>query len=1178
MKVEEFEAIKIKLASPEEILSWSKGEVTKAETINYRTQRPEKDGLFCEKIFGPVRDYQCSCGKYKGMRYKGIVCDRCGVEVTKSSVRRERMGHIKLAVPVSHIWFLRGVPSRMGMVLDLPANQLEKVIYFTAYIVKKVDEKQKKKILEDIENEFKEKVKSKKLKKDSKEYKELKEAKERARAEVLSITPLRVFSEEEYREFSLKYGECFEGGTGAETLRKIFENIDLKKEIERMKKDLEKASTETKKKIFRRLRLFLAMEKAKIRPEWMFLTVLPVLPPDLRPMVQLDGGRYASSDLNDLYRRVINRNNRLKYLIEIGAPEVILRNEKRMLQEAVDALIDNGMRKGVMTQATTGGKRLLKSLADMLRGKQGRFRQNLLGKRVDYSARSVIVVGPELKFDEVGIPKEMALEVFKPFVIRKILERELAFNVRGATRLIEEKTDEVWAILEEVVKDKLVLLNRAPTLHRLSIQAFKPVLIEGQSIRIHPMVCKAFNADFDGDQMAVFLPLSEMAQREAKERMLSSQNLLKPASGKPIVTLYQDIVFGCYYLTKILDGKKGEGKIFSSSEEAILAYESGFVDLRAKIKAMIKGKLIETSVGRIIFNKSLPEDFPFQNQLIKVKDLEKICAQLIEKYPPDSVAKTLDRIKELGFEYSTFSGLSWGMDDLVLPKEKKEIVERAKKEAEKVEMHYKKGLLSLEEKRTKIIEIWTRARGEIEKIVPKTLPSDGPVFQIADAGARGSWSQPVQMTGMKGLVVNPAGQIIELPVISCYKEGFKVLEYFISTHGARKGAADTALRTSTAGYLTRRLIDVSHSLIISEEDCGDKKGIEISKSDAEEIGQDFLQKIIGRISLEDIFDKKSKKVIIKRGEIIDSEKGKRIIENQIEKIRVRSPLSCKSKRGICQKCYGWDLGRGKMVDLGEAVGIVAAQSIGEPGTQLTLRTFHTGGVAGGGDITQGLLRVEEVFEARYPGGKAEICPVDGKVIEVTPKKVIKIQPKGKKEILEFKASPLAAVWVKEGQEVKKGDQLFEGSLDLKELFKIAGKEATERYIIKEVQKIYAGQGAEIHDKHIEVIVREMFSRLRIKDPGDSLFSPGEIVEKSEFLEENERLKKIGKKPAKAVQLLLGITKVALTSSSFLSAASFQETSRILIKAALEGAEDKLKGLKENVIIGKLIPCGTNFKK
>ncbi|KPJ57136.1 DNA-directed RNA polymerase subunit beta' [Parcubacteria bacterium DG_74_2] len=1177
MKVKELESIKIKLASPEEILSWSQGEVIKAETINYRTQRPEKDGLFCERIFGPVRDYQCSCGKYKGIRYKGIICDRCGVEVTNSTIRRERMGHIKLAVPVSHIWFLRGIPSRMGLVLDIPANQLERVIYFAAYIITELDKEQKKKILEDIEKEFKEKAKSEKLKKSSKIYSELKETREMAKKEVTSLKPLKILSEEEYREFSLKYGECFEAGTGAESLRQVFKKINFKTKIRKLEKDLEEASIGAKRKILRRFRLLKSMERAKIRPEWMFLTTLPILPPDLRPMVQLDGGRYASSDLNDLYRRVINRNNRLKYLIEIGAPEVILRNEKRMLQEAVDALIDNGMRKGVMTQATTGGRRLLKSLADMLKGKQGRFRQNLLGKRVDYSGRSVIVVGPELKFDEVGIPKKMALELFKPFVIRKILEKELAFNVRGATRVIEEEKDEVWAILEEIVRDKVILINRAPTLHRLSIQAFRPVLIEGEAIRIHPMICRAFNADFDGDQMAIFLPLSEMAQREAKERMLSSLNFLKPANGNPVVTLYQDIVLGCYWLTRIVEGKKGEGKLFTSQEEAILACELDHLDIKAKIKVRIKGKIIETSVGRLLFNQSLPDKYPFQNQLIKIKILEKIVGELIEKYSREIVAETLDKIKELGFEYSTLSGLTWGIDDLVIPKEKEDIIEKAKKEAEEVEEHFRKGLLSREEKSSKLIQIWSKAKGEIEKIVPETLPKTGPVYQITDAGARGSWSQPIQMTGMKGLVVNPAGQIIELPVISSYKEGFEVLEYFISTHGARKGAADTALRTSTAGYLTRRLIDVSHSSIIFEPDCKDKKGIEILKSDADEIGQDFLQKIIGRYILKDLINPKSKKTIAKKDEIIDYEIGKKIIKAGIQKIKVRSPLSCKSKRGICQKCYGWDLGRNEVVKIGEAVGIVAAQSIGEPGTQLTLRTFHLGGVAGGGDITQGLLRVEEIFETTKPGGKAEISPIDGKIIDVTPEKIIKIKSKEKKEILEFKANPLAAVWVKPGQKVKKGDQLFEGSLDLKELFRLVDKEDAQRYIIKEVQKIYASQGAEIHDKHIEVIVREMFSRLRIKDSGDSIFLTGQVVEKGEFLEENERLKKEKKKPAKATQLLLGITKAALSSKSFLSAASFQETSRVLIKAALEGKEDELEGLKENVIIGKLIPCGTGLK-
>jgi DNA-directed RNA polymerase subunit beta' len=1193
MRVEGLKSIKIKMASPEDILSWSQGEVTKPETINYRTQRAEKDGLFCEKIFGPVKDYQCSCGKYKGIRYKGIICDRCGVEITKSSVRRERMGHIKLASPVSHIWFLRGVPSRMGIILDIPMPQLERVIYFASYIVTEVNEMAKKKILEEIEKEYKSKVKGlkskaaglvksqKSLGKDRKlktNLEELKMARDRAREEVLSLKPLKILSEEEYREFSLKYGEVFEAGTGAETLRKIFEKIDLKKEIKKLEKELIQTSPGNKKRILRRLRLLRAMVLSKVRPEWMLLTVLPVLPADLRPMVQLDGGRYASSDLNDLYRRVINRNNRLKYLLEIGAPEVIVRNEKRMLQEAVDALIDNGMRKGTTTQATTGGRRLLKSLADMLKGKQGRFRQNLLGKRVDYSGRSVIVVGPELRLDQVGIPKKMALELFKPFVIRKILERELAFNVRGASRLVDEETDEVWAILEEIVKDKVVLLNRAPTLHRLSVQAFYPILIEGEAIRIHPMVCKAFNADFDGDQMAVYLPLSETAQKEAKERMMASQNLLKPATGRPIVTLYQDIVFGCYWLTKIIAGLKGEGKVFSSPDEAIFAYQMGHLDIKAKIKVKMKGKLVETSLGRILFNETLPRDFPFQNQLIKVNDLERIVGEIIEKYPREKIAETLDKIKDLGFEGSTLSGLTWGMDDLIVPKEKQKIVESARKEVEEVESHYKKGLLSREEKDTKVIEIWSKVKGEIEKIVPQTLFQNGPIFQIVDAGARGSWSQPVQMTGMKGLVVNPAGQIIELPVISSYKEGFKVLEYFISTHGSRKGAADTALRTSSAGYLTRRLVDVAHSEIISQEDCGDKKGIEIFRKDADEIGQNFLQKIVGRFASEEIIDPRTKKVIVKSGEIIDWEKGRKISEAKIEKIRIFSPLSCKTKRGVCQKCYGWDLGLNQLAKIGEAVGIIAAQSIGEPGTQLTLRTFHAGGVAGGGDITQGLPRIQELFENREPAGKAEMSPVDGRVIEITPQRIIKIKPEDKRaKIIEYRAPLTSAIWVKEGQEVKKGDQLFEGSLNLKEIFKLSGREAVQRYIVKEIQKIYNSQGAEIHDKHVEIIVREMFSRVRIKDPGDSLFALGQIVERAEFLEENERLKKEKKKTAKAVSLLLGITKVALSTDSFLSAASFQETSRVLIRAALEGKEDKLRGLKENVIIGKLIPVGTGFK-
>ena len=1198
MRVQDLESIRIKLASPEEILLWSHGEVTKPETINYRTQRAEKDGLFCEKIFGPEKDYECYCGKYKRIRYKGIVCDRCGVEVTKASVRRERMGHIKLASPCSHIWFLRGVPSRMGQVLDLPMQQLEKIIYFAAYIVTNINEEAKKKVLEEIEKEYKIKSRNKreaKRKTDAKTKKgakiklsELKMAREKARGEVLNLKPLKVLFEVEYRDLSEKYGQVFEAGTGAETLRKIFEKIDLKKEIEKLKLELEKekATPVSRRKVLRRLKLFQGFLRAGIRPEWMFLTVLPVLPPDLRPMVQLDGGRYASSDLNDLYRRVINRNSRLKYLLEINAPEVIVRNEKRMLQEAVDALIDNGMRKGTMTQATTGGKRLLKSLADMLKGKQGRFRQNLLGKRVDYSGRSVIVVGPELKINQVGIPKKMALELFKPFVIKRILDKELAYNVRGASRLIDEETDEVWASLEEVVKDKLVLLNRAPTLHRLGIQAFYPILIEGESIRIHPMVCKAFNADFDGDQMAVHLPLSDMAQKEAREKMLAGLNLLKPATGTPMVTLYQDIVLGCYWLTKVIDGAKGEGKMFGSQEEAILVAEFGEIDLKAKIKVRMRDKLIETSVGRILFNEALPKDFPFQNQIIKVRDLEKIVGQVLEKYSREIAEETLDKIKELGFEYSTRAGFTWGIDDLIVPKEKTKILEEAEKEVEAIEGHFKKGLLTKEEKTAKVIEVWSRAKSGIEKLVPGSLPAEGPVFQMVDAGARGSWGQPVQMAGMKGLVINPAGQIIELPVKSSFKEGFDVLEYFISTHGARKGTADTALRTSTAGYLTRRLVDVSHEAVVSEEDCRDKEGIEVFRQDADEIGQNFLLKIVGRVSLERI------PRICQEGEIINWQKGEKLVESGIKKIRVRSPLSCKTARGICQKCYGWDLGDNKLIKLGEAVGIVAAQAIGEPGTQLTMRTFHTGGVAGGGDITFGLPRVQEIFEARTPSGKAEISSVEGKVLEITPEKVIRIkfqapnpksQTKGKKikkeksEIIEYKIPARAAIWVTPKQEVKPGQQLCEGSLDLKELFKFAGREAIQRYMIKEIQKIYTSQGALIHDKHLEVILRQMFSRIRIKKPGASVFTPNEIVERAKFIEENERLRKEKKEPAKGLPILLGISRVALTTDSFLSAASFQETSRVLIKASVEGKEDKLRGLKENVIIGKLIPAGTGFR-
>ena len=1183
MRVTDLESIRIKIASPDNILAWSFGEVTKPETINYRTQRSEKEGLFDERIFGPEKDYECYCGKYRKIRYKGVVCDRCGVEVTKSSVRRERMGHIKLASPCSHIWFLRGLPSRMGLVLDIPAASLERVIYFASYIITKVNEEERQKVAQEIEEEFKRKIKGQ----SDEDKKILKSARDKAKDELKSFARMKIISEAEYQNLSLKYSQVFEAGTGAEALRAIFEEIDLKKLFSQVKKDLQEASTQAKRKLLLRLRLFRGMIESDIRPEWMFMTHLPVLPPDLRPMVQLDGGRYASSDLNDLYRRVINRNNRLKYLLDIGAPDVIVRNEKRMLQEAVDALIDNSMRKGQMTQATTGGRRLLKSLSDMLKGKQGRFRQNLLGKRVDYSGRSVIVVGPSMSLENVGLPKHMALELFKPFVIQKILERELAFNVRGANRLIEQRIDDVWAILEEVVKDRVVLLNRAPTLHRLGIQAFYPLLIEGEAIRLHPLVCSAYNADFDGDQMAVHVPLSKEAQQEAKDLLLSSRNLLKPATGSPVAGPRLDMVLGCYYLTGIdEEEEKKKQKHFGSAEEAMLAMEAGVIGLRKMVKVRLSVdwggdnvSLIETTAGRIIFNESLPTGFFFVNEQITSKKMERLVADIIKNYPAKEAPGMLDKIKELGFEYATKSGVTWGMDDLRVPPEKEALLKEARKEIEVIDSHFAKGFLSKEERSSKVIEIWQRVKSSIEKLVPQALPKNGSATSIIESGARGSWAQFVQMAGMKGLVINPSGRIIELPVISSFKEGFNVLEYFISTHGARKGTADTALRTSTAGYLTRRLIDVAHDVLITSPDCKDTTGIIAFKDEAEELGQNIALKLAGRISLVDI------KGIVKKGEYIDWEKAQKIGEDEsINEIQIRSPLTCKSIRGLCQRCYGWDMGRNEEVDLGSAVGIVAAQSIGEPGTQLTMRTFHTGGVAGGGDITQGLPRVEEIFEGRMPSGKAVISEIDGKVIDISADGVVKIEGKDieakvkKDEVFEYQIPVKMVPWVKNGDLVTKGQQLCEGHLDLQEVFLLRGKDVTSRYIVKEVQGIYSSQGASIHDKHIETITRQMFSRVRVKNSGDTKFTEGEILERAIFLEENAKIKKSGKKVAEIVQLLLGISKVALSTDSFLSSASFQETSRVLIKAALEGKEDRLRGLKENVIIGKLIPAGTGYKK
>ena len=1190
MRVVDLESIRIKLASPEEILSWSHGEVVTPETINYRTQKPEKDGLFDERIFGPDKDYECACGKYKRIRYKGVVCDRCGVEVTKSSVRRERMGHIKLATPVSHIWFLRGVPSRMGLVLNKSSQQLEKVIYFSSYIITHIDNEARDRILEQVEQEFKTKVKQETT---EAAKNELKQAREKVKEEILEIKPLRILSEVIYNDLSLKYGEMFQAGTGAEVIKELFSKIDLQITTDELVKESNEASPLLKKKILRRLKLFQGMLRAKVRPEWMFMNILPVLPPDLRPMVQLDGGRYASSDLNDLYRRVINRNNRLKYLLEISAPAVIVRNEKRMLQEAVDALIDNEMRKGVTTIATTGGKRLLKSLAAILAGKQGRFRQNLLGKRVDYSGRSVITVGTELHFSQCGLPKNLALEIFKPFVIKRILDKELAYNIRGAARLIDEKVSEVWAILEEIVKDKVVLLNRAPTLHRLGIQAFHPVLTEGDTIKLHPFACEAFNADFDGDQMAVYLPLSDEAQKEAREIMLSSSNLLRPANGMPVIGPFRDIALGCYFLTKMKEpiaDEKGnllQIKFYSGIHEAVNAHEYGFLGLNERIKVpnpkVEAMEIIETSVGRLILNSNLPQGYPYFNKIIDNKALKALVRDIIEKYPGKDSIETLDKIKVMGFEYCTLSGISWGMDDLIVPKEKGKMIDDAEREVEKIESHYEKGLLSHEEKTSQKILVWQTIKTKLEALLKTTLPEDGPVLSIINAGARGTWAQLIQMAGMKGLVNNPAGNIIELPVKSSFTEGFNVLEYFISTHGARKGTADTALRTSSAGYLTRRLVDVAHDVIVTQEDCGDKKGIVVSKKEAKAIDQNFIFKLVGRVCTEEVVD--GKNVIVKKGEIINWQQADIINKQDIDEVSIRSPLNCKNARGVCQKCYGWDLGRNQLIKLGEAVGVVAAQAIGEPGTQLTLRTHHLGGVAGAGDITQGLPRIEEIFEARAPKGEAVMALAEGTVTKIDQeKKIITVKPagqskKGAKDLsIDYQIPGRIAIIVAVGDEIKENQPLCAGSLDLKKLYKGSGLQPTQRYILKEVQRIYTSQGVDIHDKHVEVIIQKMFSRIKIKQEGDSGWVPGEIVEWSVFTEEIEKLVASKKQAPLGSQILLGISEVALASESFLSAASFQQTSRVLIKAALEGKEDKLRGLKENVIIGKIIPVGTGFKR
>jgi len=1192
--INDFDIVTLSLASPDRILEWSHGEITKPETINYRTQRSEKSGLFDEKIFGPDRDYECYCGKYRGIRYKGIVCEKCGVEITRSIVRRERMGHIELASPVSHIWFLRNMPSRIGQVLGMTTSDLEKVIYFAGYIVTKVHSEEKEKFIKELDNEYKTKVKSAQ---DEKTKEALKELMINAKNDIDSISAGFVMDEVVYHKFSFKYGTLFEAGIGAEAIFNILKNTDLKKLEERLVAEFEKASSIDKDKINKRLAIVRSMITSNIRPEWMFLTRIPVIPPALRPMVPLDGGRYATSDVNDLYRRVINRNNRLQKLKEINAPDVILRNEKRILQEAVDSLIDNSIRHGnnLFAGATQAAKRPLKSLSDNLKGKRGLFRQNLLGKRVDYSGRSVIVVGPELRLNQCGLPKHMALELFKPFVISGLLKKELAYNIRGASRLIEDGIPEVWAILEDVIKDKYVLLNRAPTLHRLGIQAFRPILIEGNAIQVHPLVCTAFNADFDGDQMAVHVPLSKAAQAEAREIMASDKNILKPGNGDPTVSSkLLDIVLGCFWMTKPVDGEKGEGKYFATTGEAITAYHFGVVSFRAKIKVLgsegakydqFDGKIFETSVGRILFNSVLPKDYPYINKEIDRKRMSAIIDDLINKYGIDSVPGLLDNIKKFGFKYATYSGTTWGIDDIKIPEGKWDVIGKSKEQSELVMHQYGEGLLTEEERLRKNIEIWHKCKNEVEKLIPASLDKSGSVYDMVTSGARGSLAQITQMAGMKGLIQSTSGETIEFPILSCSKEGLTPIEYFITTHGSRKGLTDTALNTARAGYLTRKLFVVAQDVMVSEDDCGTKEGVMIKKENAGGIEVSIAKNIRGRYLASDFTDGNGQ-VLFKKGHLLTKDEAIKIEETGNPEIHVRSPLTCRSISGICVKCYGSDLGKNKSVDIGEAVGTVAGQAIGEPGTQLTMRTFHAGGTASvGGDITQGLPRVEEIFEKRRPKNPAVVNVVDGTVTEVTDlgkEKIIKvladagaIKTKKSQEVeytVNYKRIPL----VKAGDKIKKGDIITDGSADIDEVFKYGGKDKAQNYVISEVGKIYELQGETVSRKHIEIIVRQMFSRRQVIEPGDTTFTADEIVDQVILQQENDRVSQSGGTVAKVEPVVMGITEVSLARKSFLAAASFQHTTKILINSAIRGNVDQLSGLMENVIIGRLIPAGSGF--
>ena len=1151
-----FESIQISLASPEKILEWSHGEVTKPETINYRTLKPERDGLFCERIFGPMKDWECHCGKYKRIRYKGIVCDRCGVEVTKAKVRRERMGHIKLAAPVSHIWYFKGIPSRMGLCLDITPRNLEKVLYFAAYIVTDPG---------DTDLVYKE-----------------------------------ILTEQQYREKKDQYGDRFKAGMGAEAIKKLLCDIDLDQLSQELRSKLKGATGQKKVRIVRRLEVIEALRLSGNRPEWMILDVIPVIPPDIRPMVQLDGGRFATSDLNDLYRRVINRNNRLNRLLELGAPDIIVRNEKRMLQEAVDSLIDNGRR----GRAVTGpGSRPLKSLSDMLKGKQGRFRQNLLGKRVDYSGRSVIVVGPELKFYQCGLPKKMALELFKPFIMKELVEQGYAHNIKSAKRMVEKVRPEVWDVLEGVIKEHPVMLNRAPTLHRLGIQAFEPVLVEGKAIKLHPLVCTAFNADFDGDQMAVHVPLSVEAQAEARFLMLSINNILAPKDGSPITTPTQDMILGSYYLThpgveeRNSYAEKGDGKVFTDLDEMLMAYQTGVVGIHAKVKVRMykdkddPGKLVESNVGRFIFNQGIPQDLGFVDReadpyslevdfLCDKKKLGLIIDKCYRKHGNTGTVIMLDYIKSMGYKYSTKGAVTISISDMEIPKEKETIIAEADAMVDKYEKAYRMGLMSKQERYEKIIEVWNKATDDVADVLMDSLGTLNNLFIMANSGARGSKNQIRQVSGMRGLMANATGRTVEIPIKSNFREGLSILEYFISSNGARKGLADTALRTADSGYLTRRLVDVSHSVIVREYDCGTDEGVEVRAfTDGKEVIEPLKQRIVGRTALVDITDPDTGEVIVEQNEEILEAAAERIEACGIESVAIRSVMTCHSRTGICAKCYGRNLATGEEVNIGEAVGITAAQSIGEPGTQLTMRTFHTGGVAGG-DITQGLPRVEELFEARKPKGIAEICEADGEVISIEGRKDNKTEVivRGEDGDRTYVIPYGARLNVEEGDKVFAGGQITRGPLNPHDILRLNGVEGVYQYLLKEVQRVYKQQGVDINDKHIEVIVSQMLSKYKIDDAGDTYLLPGGLYGKYEIEEANAKAEEEGGQPCSANRILLGITKASLATSSFLSAASFQETTRVLTDAAIKGKNDRLTGLKENIMIGKLIPAGTGMKR